>query len=150
MDSQFTEEAPLEAEAATVPTRSFPRILLVDDEPVVLMVTASILHRSSFAVTQVRSGEEALDKLQLESFDLVVTDYRMAGKSGADVAIAARNASPATPVVLMTGRIDDVPDWMRRGNLALPIVRKPFLMTELLQVVNRAMRPRKSDQQASR
>ena len=146
MDSQFAEGGSFEAGAA--PARSLPRILLVDDEPVVLLVTASILHHSSFAVTQARSGEEALDKLQIESFDLIVTDFRMAGKSGADVAIAARNASPATPVVLMTGRIDDVPDWMRCGNLALPIVRKPFLMVELLQVVNRAMQARKSGQQA--
>lgn len=147
MDSQFAVGALVEADAT--PSRSIPRILLVDDEPVVLTVTASILHRSCFSVTQARSGEEALDKLQLESFDLVVTDYRMAGISGADVALAARNASPATPVVLMTGRIDDVPDWIRRGDLALPIVRKPFLMTELLQVVNRAMWPRKSGEQKS-
>ena len=148
MDSQIADGALIEAGAA--PARSLPRILLVDDEPVVLLVTASILHRSRFAVTQVCSGEEALDKLQIESFDLIVTDFRMAGKSGADVAIAARNATPATPVVLMTGRIDDVPDWMRWGDSALPIVRKPFLMVELLAVVNRAILAGKSAQQVSR
>lgn len=140
MDSQFTEATLLEAGAE--PASSFPRILLVDDEPVVLLVTASILHRSHFLVTKVRSAEEALDKLQVESFDLVVTDYRMSGKSGADLAIAVRHASPATPVVMMTGKIDDVPAWIRWGSQALPIVRKPFLMTELLQVVNHALRPK--------
>ena len=139
MDSQFTGGA--HHEAAATPQRPPLRILLVDDEPVVLRVTAQILHRSSFAVTQVRSGEEALDKLQVESFDLIVTDFRMTGKSGADVAIAVRHAHPQTPVVLMTGRIDDVPEWIRRGELALPIVRKPFLIAELLQVVNHAMLP---------
>ena len=144
MDLQSPAYTPDEAGAA--PVRLSPRILLVDDEPVVLGVTASILHRSSFMVTQVRSGEEALDKLQVEPFDLVVTDYRMAGKSGADVAVAARQTSPTTPVILMTGRIDDVPGWMRRGDMALPIVRKPFLMTELLQVVHHAMQSRKADQ----
>jgi len=142
MDSQFTAGALLGA--AATPKRPPPRILLVDDEPVVLQVTAHILHRSSFAVTQVRSGEEALDKLQIESFDLIVTDFRMTGKSGADVALAARRAHPHTPVVLMTGRIDDVPEWMRQGALALPIVLKPFLMAELLHVVNGAMLARKS------
>jgi len=143
MDTQFKEGTLLEAGAAPV-KRPLPRILLVDDEPVVLRVTASILHRSSFAVTQVRSGEEALDKLHNESFDLIVTDFRMAGKSGADVALAARHAHPNTPVVLMTGRIDDVPPWMRWGESALPIVLKPFLMVELLGAVNRAMQARKS------
>jgi len=137
MDSLSSAGAPLEAGAA--PGRALPRILLVDDEPLVLLVTARILHRSRFAVIQVGSGEEALDRLQGEAFDLVVTDYRMAGKSGADVAIAARKATPQMPVVLMTGRIDDVPDWMRTGRQALPIVRKPFLMDELLRVVRRAM-----------
>ena len=108
------------------------------------MVTATILHRSRYKVIQVRSGEEALDRLKQESFDLIVTDFRMNGKSGADVAIAARDSHPNTPVVMMTGRIDDVPDWIRRGDLALPIVLKPFLMVELLRVVNRAMETRKS------
>lgn len=143
MQSQAVAEALGETDHA--PAGAVRRILLVEDEPVVLRVTASILHRSHFAVTQVRSGEEALAKLEIESFDLVLTDFRMAGKSGADVAIAARNASPKTPVVLMTGRIDDVPAWMRWGNLALPIVRKPFLMDELLKVVHHAMRPSSPD-----
>jgi CheY-like chemotaxis protein len=142
MDSQFTAGAHFGA--ASTPKRPPLRVLLADDEPLVLQVTTLILHRSSYAVTQVRSGEEALAILQLESFDLIVTDFRMAGKSGADVAIAARQDHPHTPVVLMTGRIDDVPEWMRLGALALPIVLKPFLMVELLQTVNRAMRARKS------
>jgi CheY-like chemotaxis protein len=139
MDSLLTDEAHFEASA-----RPFPRVLLVDDEPVVLLVTATILHRSRYKVIQVRSGEEALDRLKNESFDLIVTDFRMNGKNGADVAIAARDSHPNTPVVMMTGRIDDVPDWIRRGDLALPIVLKPFLMAELLRVVNRAMLLKKS------
>ena len=142
MDSQTPAVAPFEA--ASVPLGVLPRILLVDDEPVVLRVTASILHRQSFAVTQACSGEEALDKLKSEAFDLILTDFRMNGKSGADVAVAARHLRPHTPVVLMTGRIDDVPDWMRLGEAALPIVQKPFLMAELLRVVNHAMQTRKS------
>ena len=115
-----------------------PRILLVDDEPVVLHVTAKLLDQSRFEVTSVRSAEEALDRLQLESFDLVVTDFKMRGKTGADVALAARLTSPETPVVLMTGRIDEVPEWMRRGVYALPILLKPFLRVELLWAVNHA------------
>jgi two-component system response regulator AtoC len=136
MDSQFSG---MLFETDPAPTLALPRILLVDDEPIVRQVTLSILRRANFAVTQAGSGEEAIAKLQAGSFELIVTDYNMGKLNGADVAIAARHVCPDTPVVLMTGLIHDVPDWMCRGNLALPILRKPFLMSELLQVVKRAL-----------
>ena len=139
MNPQLTEEALFEA-----PARLHPRILLVDDEPVVLSVTTTILHRSNYRVIQVRSGEAAIERLQSEAFDLIMTDFRMPGKSGIDVVLAARQAHPRIPVVLMTGRIDDVPPWMRWGESAVPIILKPFLMVELLRVVNHALLTRKS------
>lgn len=142
MDPRFTDGALLEADPRLA--RARPKILLADDEPVVLLVATKILHRSNFEVTPVRSAEEALGKMQAGSFDLIVTDFRMNGKSGADVALAARDTCPKTPVVLVTGRIDDVPDWLRWGAFALPIVLKPFSLVELLDAVNGAMANRLS------
>lgn len=136
MDAQFSGVL---FETDPAPTSALPRILLVDDEPTVLQVTLSILRRAKFAVTQAASGEEAIAKLEAGSFDLIVTDYNMGQLSGADVVLAARRICPDTPVVLMTGLIHDVPDWMCRGNQALPILRKPFLMSELLRTVHSAV-----------
>jgi two-component system response regulator GlrR len=116
-----------------------PKILVVDDEPLILSAMDQLLRQSGFAVTAVSSAEDAVIKLQTERFDLVVTDFRLAGKQGDAVAIATRNMSPGTPVVLVTGLVDDLPEWMRTGDFALPIVHKPFRLTELLAVMNRAM-----------
>jgi two-component system C4-dicarboxylate transport response regulator DctD len=122
-------------------TRSdlFPKILLVDDEPEILLATDQLLVRAGFAVTAVNSAEEAVVKLQIEPFDFVVTDFRLVGKQGDAVVIAARNTCPATPVVLVTGLVDDLPEWMVSGDSALPIVPKPFRVSELLIAMKRAM-----------
>jgi len=122
-------------------TRSdlLPKILLVDDEPQILLAMDQLLAREGFAVTAVSSAEDAIMKLQAEAFDLVITDFRLGGKQGDSVAIAARNTRPGTPVVLVTGLVDDLPGWMRFGGSALPIVPKPFRIPELLAAMKRAM-----------
>jgi DNA-binding response OmpR family regulator len=70
---------------------------------------------------------------------MVITDFRLGGRQGDAVVLAARNTSPATPVVLVTGLVDELPRWMRAGHLALPIVPKPFRMHELLDAMKSAM-----------
>jgi DNA-binding response OmpR family regulator len=116
-----------------------PRVLLVDDEPWVLAATELLLLRSGFAVKAVSSAEDAEIKLRAESFDVVVTDFRMGRKNGDAVVLAARGTIPATPVVVVTGQIADLPDWMISEQAALPIVAKPFRMPELLAVIRSAM-----------
>lgn len=122
------------------PTRFslLPKILLVDDEPEILSATKQLLVWAGFAVTTVSSAEEAISKLKTEAFEIVVTDFRLGGKQGDVVVLAARNTCPATPVVLVTGMIDDLPDWMRSGHKALPVVPKPFRFTELLAAMKHA------------
>lgn len=80
------------------------RVLIVDDEVTVTRVLASGLRRSSghYQVETATSGEEALEKIRQQSYDVVVTDYKMPGISGLDLAREIRRISPATAVVLMT------------------------------------------------
>jgi len=117
----------------------FPRVLLVDDEPEILSATAQLLAWTGFTVTAVNSAEDAIVKLQIETFDLVVTDFRLGGKQGDAVVMAARNTCPATPVVLITGLVNDLPGWMTSEEFALPVVTKPFRIAELLSAAKRAV-----------
>lgn len=116
-----------------------PKVLVVDDEPLVLSAVLEMLERSGYQVTPARSAEEAVAKMQFEHFDTVLSDYRLGPKGGDFVALTARQTMPQTPVVIMTGLIEELPGWLRSGSLSVPIIRKPFRLADLLMVLNCAM-----------
>jgi two-component system cell cycle response regulator CpdR len=62
-----------------------PRLLLADDEPVLLMVIGDFLAQSGYAVTRVESGHAAIILLHHEEFDAIVTDWQMDDGTGADI-----------------------------------------------------------------
>ncbi len=88
------------------------RLLLVDDDPAVLSSTVFVLKLHGHAITAADGGQAGIDALRGahaagEPFDLVVTDLGMPYVDGNQVARAAKELFPATPVVLLTG-------WGRR------------------------------------
>ncbi len=115
------------------------KLLLVDDEPAVLKCLRTALTRLGYAVTAAASGEEAVALLARETFDLVVTDFRMPGLSGAAVAEAARERLGEVPVLLITGWVDEVPEWLRSGADALRVIAKPFTLDQLAAEVRTAL-----------
>jgi CheY-like chemotaxis protein len=112
-----------------------PGVLVVDDEPLVLAAVCEMLARSGYRVTPTRSAEEAVGEMHFRPFDLVLSDYRLGGRSGDFVALAARQSTPPIPVVIMTGLIEELPGWLRGGDRSVPVIRKPFRLAELLQVL---------------
>ena len=78
------------------------RVLVVDDEKLVGTLLARFL-RKDFDVTVIVDGEEALERLGTETFDLVVTDLKMPGVSGEDIIAKARSLEQKPPVVVMSG-----------------------------------------------
>ena len=101
--------------------------LLVDDEALVRMSTADMLHDLGYRVVEAASGEEALRLLNKgERFDLLVTDHLMPGLTGIDLARAARDARPGQAVLLISGYAES------EGVAAdLPRLTKPFRKDEL-------------------
>jgi signal transduction histidine kinase/CheY-like chemotaxis protein len=85
------------------------RVLVVDDEPVVLSACQQLLTRLNYEVTACESPERALDflKRQPAAYDVLVTDQAMPGLTGPDLAAAARHLRPDLPIVLATGFLDD-------------------------------------------
>lgn len=81
------------------------KILIVDDKPVNIQALQTALSLVGYTVTGATSGEEALDKIAKQDFDLVLLDVMMPGMSGFEVCRSIKN-NPATlflPVVLVTG-----------------------------------------------
>lgn len=81
------------------------RVLIIDDQPSILMVAQTLFERT-FAGVEVLTSESALEGLQLleqHPCDLVLTDVNMPGKDGFFVLERVKRHSPRTPVLLMSG-----------------------------------------------
>lgn len=79
------------------------KVLVVDDDPVVAKSFDRVLSGKGYAVITASSGQEALDKLETENYDVVFTDIKMPGMSGLEMAEQVRASRPWLPVVIVTG-----------------------------------------------
>ena len=81
------------------------RILLVDDESIILETYSSLLSEKGFSVVTAASGREALETFSHDSFDLVITDLAMPDGDGFKLLEEIKERSPNTPVIVFTGKI---------------------------------------------
>ena len=79
------------------------RVLVVDDDPVIGESFDRVLTPRGYAVIHAANGEQALERLAAEDYDLVYTDIKMPGLSGIEVARRVRASRPWLPVVIVTG-----------------------------------------------
>jgi CheY-like chemotaxis protein len=79
------------------------KVLVVDDDPVVAKSFDRVLAGKGYAVITASSGQEALNKLEAEDYDVVFTDIRMPGMSGLEMAEQVKERRPWLPVVIVTG-----------------------------------------------
>jgi DNA-binding NarL/FixJ family response regulator len=114
------------------------RLLIVDDEPNLLRALEALFGAQGFEVTTARSGAEALVKLAQGLPDLIISDIRMPGMSGYELARQLHDSSRTAllPIIFLTakGEAGDRIEGFRAGVDAY--FTKPFLPDELLAVVN--------------
>ena len=118
------------------------RILIVDDEAVIRDGLKRVLERESFTVETCSSGFQAIEILQKQEFDLIITDLKMPGMSGMEVLRSVRTLQPDTPVILITGyaSIDTAVEAIKNG--ASDYISKPFAPDILLEKVQNALSQR--------
>jgi CheY-like chemotaxis protein len=81
-------------------------ILFVDDHQVLARLSCEILEMQGYRAVSAYDGLHALDQFDQEDIDLVVTDYRMDGMNGAELAQKVHEKHPNVPVILVTGYND--------------------------------------------
>ncbi|MFH1985863.1 MAG: sigma-54 dependent transcriptional regulator [Pseudomonadota bacterium] len=113
------------------------RILFVDDEPEILLIVEAFLRRQGFSVTVADSGEKALDILAAGHFDILFTDLQMPGVSGLEVLKRAKEISPQTEVVILTGygTIDSAVEALKHGSY--DYIQKPIAFERLKHLIDR-------------
>jgi PAS domain S-box-containing protein len=117
------EDSPVEPVAKGRPLR----ILAVDDDPIVLLNTATTLTDMGHQVVQADSGLAALDVLAREPIDLLLTDYTMPKMTGAELIDKARESLPNLKVIIASG-FASVPEGKVIG---VPRLAKPFSDVDL-------------------
>lgn len=115
------------------------KLLVVENEPALLGLLSTLLKGEQHDVTPAKSGEEALEILEKESFDLMLSDIRMGKIDGIELLRRAREMMPAMPVIMLTayGTVSTAVDALKLG--AFDYLTKPFKVDELLNTVRRAL-----------
>jgi DNA-binding NtrC family response regulator len=112
------------------------KILVVDDVDTIARVYARFLERQGYEVHIAFNGEEAMQKWEKEKPDLVISDIRMPGMSGFDLANNIRQKNPNQKIILMTGYADEAEVLEQQKNHGFPFFTKPAdLQTTVAKIV---------------
>ncbi|WP_320056574.1 response regulator transcription factor [Desulfuromonas thiophila] len=112
---------------------SAARLLLVEDEQHIAAALCFNLRQEGYQVQQVDSGEEALQRLSHETFDLVILDRMLAGElDGLQVCQRIRRIEPQLPILLLTALGEEAQRIAGLAAGADDYLAKPFSLTELL------------------
>ncbi|PJK27977.1 response regulator [Minwuia thermotolerans] len=122
------------------------RILLVDDDPLVLGTLREALDGAGYAVATAENGKQAMQELSRARTDLVVTDLIMPTQEGVETIMAVRKAYPTLPIIAISGggRLDALSllDVARKFGAAATL-KKPFPPSVLVTLIGRILAERR-------
>ena len=133
----ISQHTPTHPTGAELPSGK-AHILLVDDESQLREVLLEFLKVDQHHVELAATGGEAMEKFRPGKFDVVITDKAMPGMSGEQLAVAIKNQSPTTPVILLTGfgmfmQADELPAGVDL------LLNKPIGLSELRAALSRVL-----------
>jgi CheY-like chemotaxis protein len=116
-----------------------PRVLLTDDDPAIVELTALLLHFAGFDVITAVDGEDAWRTYLEHGCDLLLTDHHMPRLSGIELIARVRTHGDPLPVILASGRLepDDIPYALRDQITAF--LAKPFPSNVLVETIRRCL-----------
>jgi DNA-binding NtrC family response regulator len=122
------------------------RILLVDDEESIRETYRRLLNRAGYDVLVAENGQTALEVLESDGIDAMITDILMPGIDGLELIRRAREADERLKVVIMTAHasLDSAIEAIKLG--AFGYLRKPFSKRELIEALERALTVRRAEE----
>ncbi len=115
------------------------RILVVDDENIVLSLIRDALEEEEYDIRTASTGAEALEIIDSTPINLIVTDIRMPGITGIELVKKARKVQPDMGVIFMTGyaNLNSAKDAIKQG--AFDYILKPFELDEIRRAIKNAV-----------
>lgn len=116
------------------------KILIVDDEEAQRESIAGFIKKKGFEVFTASSVDDAMRIVSSDDPDLIISDYNMPNKNGADLLLLLKSVNPLIPVVLVTayGTIENAVELMKNG--AFDYLQKPIELKDLMLVIEKARR----------
>ena len=121
------------------------RILVVDDEDALRFVLSAELEGEGYAVLSAADGEEAINILRKETFDIILLDIMMPRVSGFEVLKFVKESQPATKVIMLTGYADLKNAIESKKFGAEDFVSKPYDMVDLLTTIEEVLQGTKTN-----
>ena len=120
-----------------------PTILIVDDDDAIRGMIFDLLS-DKYECNTASMAEEALQYIEVETYDAILTDIAMPGLTGVDLLQKIQERSPATPVILISGKGSEQDPKALMDLGAFAYVTKPFNLDDLEEVVERAVLKKQS------
>jgi len=119
------------------------KILVLDDEQIVLESVSRILEEEQYEVKTARSGDQALEILKEGGFDILITDLKMPGMDGLQAMERLAEIDPDLSMIMATAysTVDSAVKAMKLG--AVDYIRKPFTPDQLVELTNKVMEDRR-------
>jgi DNA-binding NtrC family response regulator len=124
-------------------------ILIIDDEPSILEALTLILDDQGYETVSAKTGRDGIEQSRRRNFDVTVTDLRLPDMSGLDVLKAIREKDCNSRVIVITahGTPETVVELKACG--ALDVLKKPFVPSDILSLIESALKDRFISQQNS-
>jgi CheY-like chemotaxis protein len=128
----------LRARGKDTVTQEACRVLIVEDDPIFMKLLLTMLQTKGIAVQPALSAEDALQILKKQSFDVLITDLKMEGLGGVGLIRSVLNdrCFPMNRIIVITGDLDTSKDYVWIKTQKVPILRKPFTLRSLLQLMD--------------
>jgi len=121
------------------------RVLVIDDDDDLRALVVRVVQQAGYAVDSASDGQAGLDRLEEQTYDVIVCDLRMPGMDGVTFyrEVERRNPAAARRIVLMTAHVrsDEYMDFLR--GVHAPVLNKPFTLDEFRSTLARMVGPRR-------
>ena len=117
------------------------KILVIEDDPAMRRAACRVLEGAGHAVTAYKNGRGAIEHIEKEAPDLLITDIFMPEVEGLETIRRARALCPAMPIIAISGFALDSADYLKVAEKfgAVASLKKPFRPAELLDLVSRVL-----------
>lgn len=123
------------------PSPTHARILLVDDDPMITELVVDMLSLEGYDVDTANNGIEALQKLERQRYDLIITDLHMPKLDGSGFyrELAQRKLHSLKRIIFLTGTAGVSEEHRFVRESGVPVLFKPFNVSELIELVRRLL-----------
>ena len=111
------------------------KVLVVDDDAMIRDLLYAILSKMDYEVTTASGGAEGFKQFSQNSFDLVITDCKMPGTDGWQLAALIKQASADTPIIMVTGQSKDEVMHNMQGGYVDFLIFKPSKLNKLNEAI---------------